>query len=103
MFRASNKLTHVADVKVGTVKGNSKWYSQLRRPSRYGGIVGQKASIYEASDGDDGIAFVIRAALNKNQAAYRGISKLKEVHEIGEPEIPGKPHGGSGTMYDFAE
>ena len=65
--------------------------------------MGQKASIYEASDGDDDITFVIRVAVNKNQAAYRGISKLEEVHETGESEIPSKPHGGHGTMYDFAE
>jgi hypothetical protein len=103
MFGASNELTRVADVKVDRVKGNSRWYPQLRLPSRYGDIVGQKASICAASDGNDDIAFVIRVAVSKNQAAYRGISKLEEAHETGEPAMPSKPHGGHGTMYDFAE
>ena len=44
-----DQLAYVADVKVGRVKGHSRWYPQLRLPSRYGDIVDQKASVYKAS------------------------------------------------------
>lgn len=50
----TNQFTHIADVKVGRVKGNSRIYPQLRLPSQYAELAGKKASIYEISghDGD---------------------------------------------------
>jgi hypothetical protein len=46
----TNQLTHVADVKVGKVKGKSRTYPQIRLPSEYFELVGKKASIYETSE-----------------------------------------------------
>ena len=56
-----DQLTHVADVKVGTVKGKTKVYTQLRLPSQYADdLAGKKASVYEMRGSNEDIAFVIR-------------------------------------------
>jgi hypothetical protein len=45
-----NQSTHIAYVKVGRVKGNSKIYPQLRLPSQCAELPDKKASIYEISE-----------------------------------------------------
>ena len=87
-------LTHIADVKVGRVKGNSRWYPQLRLPSQYAHLVGQRASVYEASGSEGDIAVVIYFGVNKNQMADSRVSKLEEVYETRKLEMPSKPCGG---------
>ncbi len=62
----TDQLTHIADVKVGSVKGNSRVYPQLRLPSQYANLTGKKASIYEITNNEGDIAFIIRF---KNQVA----------------------------------
>jgi hypothetical protein len=47
MFAERNQLTHLANVKVGRVKGNSRVYPQLRLPSKYADLVSKKAGVYE--------------------------------------------------------
>ena len=86
-------LTRIADVKVGRVKGNSRWYPQLRFPSRYAHLVGQRASVYEASGSESDIAVVIYFGVNKNQIVYSRVSKLEEVYETRKLEMPSKPCG----------
>jgi integrase len=54
----TSQFTHIADVKVGRVKGNSRIYPQLRLPSQYAELAGKKASIYEIRGEDT--AFIIR-------------------------------------------
>jgi hypothetical protein len=49
----TNQLMHIANVKVGKVKGKSRVYPQLRLPSRYAALAGQIASLY-AMNGPDG-------------------------------------------------
>jgi hypothetical protein len=66
----TNQFTHIADVKVGKVKGNSRVYPQLRLPSRYAELAGKKASIYELSGDDEGVAFIIRFNAEEGVAAY---------------------------------
>ena len=60
---AMRNLTHVGDVKVGRVKGNSKVYPQLRLPSQYADFAGKKASVYEIKEHNDEIAFLFALAL----------------------------------------
>jgi hypothetical protein len=43
------QFSHIDDVKVGRVKGNSRIYPQLRSPSQYAELAGKKASQYEIS------------------------------------------------------
>jgi len=57
----TNQLTHVADVKVGKLKGKSRTYPQLRFPSDYVELAGKKASIYEMNRQEESIAFIIRS------------------------------------------
>ncbi len=66
----TNQLTHVADVKVGKVKGKSRTYPQLRLPSEYIELVGKKASIYETSEHQGETTFVIRLNDENRVAAY---------------------------------
>jgi hypothetical protein len=40
----TNQFTHIADIKVGMVKGNSRTYPQLRLPSQYAELAGKKAN-----------------------------------------------------------
>ena len=69
---AMRNLTHVADVKVGRVKGNSKVYPQLRLPSQYANFAGKKASVYEINEDDEDVAFIIRFHTKDSVAAYHG-------------------------------
>ncbi|MGZ4918537.1 MAG: hypothetical protein ACXV5E_09065 [Halobacteriota archaeon] len=67
----TNQLTHVADVKVGKVKGKSRTYPQLRLPSYYAGLAGKKASVYEIKDNDvEEVAFLIRFDTKGSVAAF---------------------------------
>src|SRR5271157_5356480 len=72
MFNMANQFTHIADVKVGRVKGNSRIYPQLRLPSQYAELAGKKASIYKASGLEGDIAFIIRFDSQNRVAAYHG-------------------------------
>jgi hypothetical protein len=66
----TNQLTHVADVKVGKVKGKSRTYPQLRLPSQYIELAGKKASIYETNEYQGDRAFIIRFDTENSVAAY---------------------------------
>jgi len=55
----TNQFTHIADVKVGKVKGNSRIYPQLRLPSQCAELAGKKASIYELSGDEEDIALLV--------------------------------------------
>jgi hypothetical protein len=68
----TNQFTHIADVKVGRVKGNSRIYPQFRLPSQYAELAGKKASIYELSGHEEDIAFIIRFDSQNHMAAHRG-------------------------------
>jgi hypothetical protein len=68
----TNQFKHIADVKVGSVKGNSRIYPQLRLPSQYAELAGKKASIYEISREEGDIAFIIRFDNQNRVAAYHG-------------------------------
>jgi hypothetical protein len=59
-----NQSTHIVDVKVGKVKGNSRVYPQLRLPSQYAELAGKTASVYKILGEDT--AFII---CFKNRAA----------------------------------
>jgi hypothetical protein len=67
-----DQLVHVADVKVGRVKGKSRVYPQLRLPSQYADLAGKKASVYEISESEYGTAFAIRVNTEGDVAAYHG-------------------------------
>jgi hypothetical protein len=66
----TNQLRHVAEVKVGRVKGNSRVYPQLRLPSQYADLAGKKASLYEINDIGEEVAFIIRFCPKNSVAAY---------------------------------
>ncbi len=68
----TDQLTHIADVKVGKVKGYSRVYPQLRLPSQYSNLAGKKASVYEIKEHDDEIAFLIRFGTKDSVAAFHG-------------------------------
>jgi len=68
----TSELTHIADVKVGRVKGNSRIYPQFRLPSQYAELSGKKASIYEIDDREGETTFVISFDAKKRVAAYHG-------------------------------
>ena len=87
----TNQFTHIADVKVGRVKGSSKIYPQLRLPSQYAELAGKKASIYEMSGPEEGTAFFIRfnGSENEGVAAYHGDTQLCCV--ANGREVPVKP------------
>jgi hypothetical protein len=90
----ANQYTHIADVKVGRVKGNSKIYPQLRLPSQYAELAGKKASIYELSGPEGEPTFIIRFD-NQNQiAAYLG-DTLPEGRVADGREVPVQPCRGS--------
>jgi hypothetical protein len=67
-----NQITHIADVKVGKVNGNSRVYPQLRLPSQYAGLVGKKASVYELLENNEDVAFIIRFRTKDSVAAFHG-------------------------------
>jgi len=58
------------------------------------GLVGQRASVYEATGSEGDIAVVIRFGVNKNQLAHSGVSKLGETYETRDSAVHGKPCGG---------
>ncbi len=62
MFALTNELSHVADVKVGKVTGNSRTYPQLRLPSRYAYLAGARASVYTSGESGESVTFVIHVA-----------------------------------------
>jgi hypothetical protein len=66
----TNQLKHIADVKVGKVKGKSRIYPQLRLPSQYIELAGKKVSIYETSEHQGETTFVIRLNDENRVAAY---------------------------------
>jgi hypothetical protein len=68
----ANQFTHIADVKVGRVKGNSRTYPQLRLPSQYAELAGKKASLYEIGGHEGDIAFIIRFDSQNHVAPYHG-------------------------------
>lgn len=74
-----DSLTHVADVKVGKVQGNSRTYPQFRLPSRYAGLVGKKARVYEIGANGENVAFVIRFGTENRGAAYDERAKRAEA------------------------
>ena len=82
----TNQFTHIADVKVGRVKGNSRIYPQLRLPSQYAELAGKKASIYKASGLEGDIAFIIRFDSQNRVAAYHGDTlpggRVADGHEV---------------------
>jgi hypothetical protein len=87
----TNKLTHIGDVKVGRVKGNSKIYPQLRLPSQYAELAGKKASIYEISGLEGDIAFIIRFDGHNHVAAYYEDTQPEGFCVANGREVPVKP------------
>jgi hypothetical protein len=85
----TNQFTHIADVKVGRVKGNSRIYPQLRLPSQYAELAGKKASIYEINGQEGDIAFIIRFDNQNHIAAYLG-DTLSEGRMADGREVPVK-------------
>ena len=71
----TNQFTHIADVTVGRVKGNSKIYPQLRLPSQYAELAGKKASIYKLNANNGGVEFIIRFATENSVAAWHGATE----------------------------
>ena len=90
----TNQFTHIADVKVGRVKGKSRIYPQLRLPSQYAELAGKKASIYEMSGPEEDPAFIIRFDNQNHVAAYHG-DTLPEGRVADGREVPVKPCRGS--------
>ncbi len=91
----ASESTHVADVKVGRVKGNSRTYPQLRLPSRYADLAGATASIYDISGNEGDTMFIIRFGATKAVAAYHGASEPERRNEARRHEVPEKPCRGS--------
>ncbi len=85
MFALKNELRHVADVKVGKVKGNSRTYPQLRLPSRYADLAGATASIFDISKNEDDTMVIIRFGATKAVAAYYGASEPERRNEAERP------------------
>jgi len=83
----ANQFTHIADVKVGKVKGNSRIYPQLRLSSQYAELAGKKASIYEISWYEEDIAFIIRFDSQNHMAAHRGDTQREMCCAANEPQI----------------
>jgi len=90
----TNQFTHITDVKVGKVRGNSKTYPQLRLPSQYAELVGKKASLYELSGLEGEPTFIIRFDNQNHIAAYHG-DTLPEGRVADGREVPVKPCRGS--------
>jgi hypothetical protein len=86
----TNQFTHITDVKVGKVRGNSKTYPQLRLPSQYAELVGKKASLYELSGLEGEPTFIIRFDNQNHIAAYHG-DTLPEGRVADGREVPVKP------------
>jgi hypothetical protein len=89
----TNQFKHIADVKVGRAKGNSRVYPQFRLPSQYANLAGKKASIYKTIGQDGDIIFVIRFDSQNGVAAYHGDTRPCCVAD--GREVPVKPCRGS--------
>jgi hypothetical protein len=89
----TNQFTHIADVKVGKVRGNSRIYPQLRLPSQYVELACKKASIYEISGHEENPAFIIQFDSQNHVAAYHGDRQHGCV--ANGREVPVKPCRGS--------
>ena len=89
-----DRLTHVADVKVGRVKGNSRIYPQLRLPSQYAYLAGKNAGLYKLNSHEGGPTFIIRFDEQANVAAYHGDTP-PEGRVADGCEVPVKPCRGS--------
>jgi hypothetical protein len=89
----TNQLTHVANVKVGKVKGKSRTYPQLRLPSEYIELVGKKASIYETSEHQGETTSVIRLNDENRVAAYN-----ERAERAGASKACSKPCRGSSQI-----
>ena len=76
----TNQLRHVADIKVGSVKGNSRVYPQLRLPSQYADLAGKKASLYEINDIVKKLLLLSALVPNNSVAAYYERAKRAEGH-----------------------
>ncbi len=81
----SDQLTYIADVKVGSVKGNSRIYPQLRLPSQYANLAGATASIFDISKNEDDTMVIIRFGATKAVAAYYGASEPERRNEAERP------------------
>jgi hypothetical protein len=90
----TDQFTHIADVKVGKLKGNSRIYPQFRLPSQYSELAGKKASIYEISGRDGDPAFIISFDNRDNLAAFLGGTHPEGCVTNGL-EVPVKPCRGS--------
>jgi hypothetical protein len=77
-FAMTNQLRHVADIKIGSVKGKSRVYPQLRLPSQYADLAGKKASLYEINDIGEEVAFIICFGTKNSLAAYYERAELEE-------------------------
>ncbi|MGZ4934332.1 MAG: hypothetical protein ACXV49_07525 [Halobacteriota archaeon] len=90
-----DQLTYIADVKVGKVKGNSRVYPQLRLPSQYAKLTGKIASIYEMSEREGDIAFVIRfdSSETKGLAAYHERAERAEANFVRAEPCRGSDSG----------
>jgi len=82
------------------VKGNSRIYPQLRLPSQYAELGGKKASIYEISGHEEGLAFIIRFDNQNHVAAYHGDTHPKGCVANGR-KVPIKPCRGSDSGAPF--
>jgi hypothetical protein len=90
----TNQFTHIADMKVGKLKGNSRIYPQFRLPSQYAELVGKEASIYEINGNGGDPAFIIRFDNQNHVAAYDGDTHPEGCVADGR-EVPVKPCRGS--------
>jgi hypothetical protein len=90
----TDQFTHIADVKVGKLKGNSRIYPQFRLPSQYSELAGKKASIYEIGGHEGGPSFIIRFDNQHSVAAYNGDTHPEGCVADGR-EVPVKPCRGS--------
>ncbi|MGZ4881257.1 MAG: hypothetical protein ACXV7G_09340 [Halobacteriota archaeon] len=89
-----NRPMHVGDVKVGSVKGHSRVYPQLRLPSLYVGLAGGKASIYVSDETDESITFVIHVVDRTGLSYGGGRSEATREHSD-------RACGDHDAMHDF--
>jgi hypothetical protein len=76
----TNQLRPVADIKIGSVKGKSRVYPQLRLPSQYADLAGKKASLYEINNIGEEVAFIICFGTKNSIAAYYERAERAEGH-----------------------
>jgi hypothetical protein len=95
----THKSRHVADIKVGSVKSNSRVYPQFRLPSQYADLAGKKASLNEISEREGDVAFIIRFDQNHVAAYYE---RAKRVEGLKEPAEPCRGSSPSASILTFA-